>query len=331
MLQNKKLGRDASNEIFYFLEKKFEERQVLFYFGDLFDSVLGKQKYNIYLNPSVIWIPVIILSKLLGKKNINMALEHEAICYLNGRNTFSRLLFDNVLTYRHYNLTKKERTFLWPALNQTKQSSKISNLCVPRGLICMLAANKCSFSEGENYSLRDAIWKIVNSNYAKNSKLYGNGWSGYPKNVDYSILYRIKNLVLKLSSKSPERLSKTFTATYLKNKNYLIGKYKFCVAIENFSSPDGWVTEKIFDALKLGSIPIVYGSPIKGCEQFCVVIDKGTPLTTQIENLAKVNTEKILHFRENGRMFLQDCYRKNEFTYNAFFEAVFNIIFEKKL
>lgn len=37
-------------------------------------------------------------------------------------------------------------------------------------------------------------------------------------------------------------------------------RYKFCIAMENSISP-GYVTEKVFDALAAGCVPVYFGSP----------------------------------------------------------------------
>ena len=50
------------------------------------------------------------------------------------------------------------------------------------------------------------------------------------------------------------------TAVEYKDKQVLLSKYRFTLAIENFSFP-GYVTEKIFDALAAGSIPVYLGAP----------------------------------------------------------------------
>lgn len=48
--------------------------------------------------------------------------------------------------------------------------------------------------------------------------------------------------------------------TWLRDKRRFVSNYKFTIAFENESSHN-WITEKIFDAFYVGSIPIYWGAP----------------------------------------------------------------------
>ena len=68
MLINNESGRDNSNEVFQFLRRKFLASKYKFTFGNIFDCVFVKADSFIFLNPSIFWVPFILLTKILGKK-----------------------------------------------------------------------------------------------------------------------------------------------------------------------------------------------------------------------------------------------------------------------
>jgi len=323
MLINNESGRDNSNVIFQFLRRKFLASNCKFTFGDIFHCIFVKADSFIFLNPSVFWMPIILFTKILGKKNINLALEHEAISYLNGQNFFTKFLFDKVITYRTNNLVENEVSVQWPALEPDLEfkSNSAENL-MRRRFICMLAGNKSSYSNGENYQLRQKIWKIIFQKYPNEVSLFGLGWSNFPSNVDYHFFKRAHHYIKFLSLKIKGRKLHQFDAEYLRCKTTLANQYRFCIAIENFRSPDGWATEKIFDALKIGSIPVVIDPTITGCETFCVLIDTNYSLEGQIENLYNLDEKELRKFRENGVKFLHNCMKNDNFTYNQLFEVI---------
>lgn len=327
MLKSNKSGRDNSNHIFQFLRKKFLACRLNFTFGTIIDCVFVNSHIIIFLNPSICWVPMILFTRLIGKKNINLALEHEAICYLNGRNFFNKFLFHKVITYRKNNLADNEVCVQWPALepnvqinlNPAEKSNK-------KRFICMLAGNKSSYAIGENYQLRRKIWRIISSKYSSEASLFGLGWSNFPSNVDYHLVRRFYHYTKFWSLKIRGKKNEKFDAEYLDSKTTLVNQYRFCIAIENFMSPTGWVTEKVFDALKIGSIPVIANSNINGCETFCFLIDTNKSLEQQIENLYNIGNEELNKLRENGNKFLKYCKENDQFTYNQLFEVIKTII-----
>ena len=103
-----------------------------------------------------------------------------------------------------------------------------------RKLCCTVLANKHSTHQFEIYSERRSIINFFDKNHNSDFDLYGQGWS----RNEFSC-YR----------GAPA------------NKEETIKKYKFCVCYENTKNMNGCVTEKIFECLSAGSVPIYLGAP----------------------------------------------------------------------
>ena len=145
-------------------------------------------------------------------------------------------------------------------------------------LSCMLNANKFSKHEGELYSERR---KIID--YFKDSKsfsLYGQSWSS--KLACYKGIAKSKEDVLKKSL------------------------FTFC--LENSKDQKGYITEKIFDCFRYGSIPIYFGpSNIdeyipKGCY---VDYSKFLSLDALFKFMQKFNDEDYALYMANILIFLE--------------------------
>ncbi len=101
-------------------------------------------------------------------------------------------------------------------------------------LCTLIASDKSSVHPQELYSQRKAIIQFFEQQYTRNDfEFYGNGWNAQTyKNYKGSIVCKLN---------------------VLKN-------YKFCICYENMKNTSGYITEKIFDALIAGCIPIYWGA-----------------------------------------------------------------------
>ena len=101
----------------------------------------------------------------------------------------------------------------------------------------MIFGFKQSNTTGELYSLRQTIIRYFEANHPDAFDLYGTGWNQPGSNFQTS-LYR-GTVTSKLDT---------------------LAQYRFTFCPENYSHP-GYITEKIFDALFAGSVPIYLGAP----------------------------------------------------------------------
>ena len=117
----------------------------------------------------------------------------------------------------------------------------------------MISSNKVKYHDQELYSLRSDLVRWFETHKAEDLDLYGADWD--------RILVR-KPIYLRMLTRKiwfPRKL-KTLKG-YATHKLDTIAKYDFCFCIENTKNFDGYISEKIFDAMMAGSIPIYYGPP----------------------------------------------------------------------
>ena len=122
--------------------------------------------------------------------------------------------------------------------------------------IVMVNSNLLSLEFGENYSLRR---KAVKGIY--DLDLYGYQWNNSFSLKLRTLFIELKKVVTKKSIFKISGLRNYFSDydNYLgeiKNKREMISCYKYCLVIENSKS---YLSEKLFDALLSGSIPIYVG------------------------------------------------------------------------
>jgi len=124
-------------------------------------------------------------------------------------------------------------------------------------LCCCIAGNKKSSHPDELYSKRVAIIRWFEENHLDDFDLFGFGWDEYAfdsSNVLGKFLNKIKPLKKILSHKFPSYKG------VVKSKFDTFKKYKFAICYENIKDQKGYITEKIFDCLFAGCIPIYWGA-----------------------------------------------------------------------
>lgn len=129
-----------------------------------------------------------------------------------------------------------------------------------RSLSSMVFSNRLSRSENELYSFRRKIIRWFELNYPDDFHLYGRAWD--VRRSNFKILNAI--LGLQLFGFSLGKLIGNGLATYrgeVADKYAVIAGYKFVFCPENVSGWNGYVTEKIIDAICVGAVPIYTGAP----------------------------------------------------------------------
>jgi hypothetical protein len=127
-------------------------------------------------------------------------------------------------------------------------------------LVCMMASNKSVDNYiGELYSERKNIIKFYEENYPDDFDLWGYGW-----NIKENPSYKGCS----------------------DNKLKTLSNYRFSFCYENLLNDYGYVTEKIFDSLFAGTIPIYMGYKNLGLRKYTYIVP-------ELEKDGKVNYNKL--------------------------------------
>lgn len=113
-------------------------------------------------------------------------------------------------------------------------------------LLLNISRNRASSHPRELYSEREKTIAYFSDNLRDNFDLYGMGWNK-PRNYFEKIF---PFLIKRYSSYRGE----------VKNKIDVMPYYKFSLCYENLSGEKGYVTEKIFDCMNFGTVPVYWGA-----------------------------------------------------------------------
>lgn len=123
-----------------------------------------------------------------------------------------------------------------------------------RDFLTSISGNKTSHHPLELYSERLDTIKWFEKFHPDKLHYYGIGWD-YPFDVRWQKLFKklhFLNFIPK--HKSPSMKGK------VAEKLSVLRKYKFALCYENAKEIDGYITEKIFDCLFAGTIPVYWGA-----------------------------------------------------------------------
>ena len=193
--------------------------------------------------------------------------------------------------------------FNWPN-GIVQATKKMSYPTRPRqNKVVMIAANKFSFMKSELYSLRRLYLK-------RNSEIidvYGEGWD--------SNLYVIKALsksLLRYFLSSSKSLPSLKLNLFVKPRNYLgvaldksiLSEYKYSLVMENEAS---YVSEKLFDALVYGCIPIYVGPNLEELgipQNVAFKIESKSTEALDLKSLIGLNQAELELIGHNGQEFI---------------------------
>lgn len=172
---------------------------------------------------------------------------------------------------------------------------------VPERLCTLVAGNKRSRHPLELYSARRDVIRWFERHHPGDFDLYGVGWDRPPPDAP-RIVRGLGRLAPRLVSRYPSYRGA------IVSKRDVLRRYRFTICFENARELDGYVTEKIFDCLLAGSIPVYWGAPdIGSCvPPACFVDYRDFASNAELyEHLASMSEEDCERMRLAGRAFLE--------------------------
>ena len=124
---------------------------------------------------------------------------------------------------------------------------------------CLIGSNRHAnlVDERELYSERVKAIQWFEAHALPDFKLYGNGWK-----VPQKRLGRLGKLRYRLEKFIPWITGRPVFPSYqgpAKTKYEVLSRTKFCICYENARDIPGYITEKIFDCLFAGCVPVYWG------------------------------------------------------------------------
>lgn len=156
----------------------------------------------------------------------------------------------------------------------------------------------------ELYSQRVEAIRWFEKNHPDQFEFYGMGWDMHTFKLPIvsRILNRIKPLRRLLAQPWPSYHGP------VKSKIELLKKYKFVICYENAKGIPGYITEKIFDALAAGCVPIYWGAPNinKFVPENCFINkEKYVSYEDLFQHLSQISESEYNHIQSNILFYLK--------------------------
>ena len=177
---------------------------------------------------------------------------------------------------------------------EKKSNNEVKNIQKHNNLLSFISNAKVKYSSKSGYKIRMDIINWFRDNAPDDFRLYGGGWESF---------------IAKKNNMEKNLYKKIFFGT-VKNKNLVIKSSKFYLCVENCFYQNGYVTEKIFDALQASVVPVYLGPPnvenIIPKNVFINIRDYGNnykDLFDKLINMPKLEYEKYIYA---GKKFLNE-------------------------
>lgn len=277
---------------------KYEEGQCKFIF---YFDIPNEDFYRKTINQNVL---IILENHLIWPKNWITDNHH----FFRHIFTWSDELVDNIKYYKYF------------IPQELSINDSFDNF--DRKRYTLIASNKLNRNKGELYNLRK---KIINffEKYSYDFEFYGFGWDKtLPLNsLAYKLLYKLQLSYFNLPSKFKNYKGEA------KSKDLILSKYKFCFCFEN-AEIKGYITEKIFDCFRNGTIPIYLGDKLinKYIPSDCYIkVNSNLNINHLIEQLENINESEILKYKERIKYYLLNN-KFQKFSYNSFNKTISTIL-----
>lgn len=149
----------------------------------------------------------------------------------------------------------------------------------------------------ELYTAREDVIEYYNESYPTAFTLYGYHWNERPRLVD-----TLHHQVMKPTDYSVYE-------GVIANKTNAYRNHRFALSFENMTGVEGYITEKMFDCLRSGIVPVYWGannvSKYVPEDAFIDYREYGTPASLH-ERLISVTEQEHREFLESAREYLRE-------------------------
>lgn len=229
------------------------------------------------------------------------------------------LQLENSIVYPTNKETNKyTKVFTWS--NNSMNKNKLISLMIPAKIgkyeytlnekrdlfLTLISSNKCPLQKSPlaTYKEKFNLIKYLEDKWPNHFSLYGHDWN-LPM-ARPGITNRIVRRILKKSQINVNQFPLSYKGT-LDSKMSVLSNSTFTLAFENVKNLNGYVSEKIFDSMIYGAIPIYLGA--KNITSYiphdCFIdFNKFSSYKQLLEFLVEMPFSQIVAYRENAKQFL---------------------------
>jgi hypothetical protein len=312
-------NRDDCLEPFRVLRAKAAEQGIELHTLDVLQQKGIASNFTLYLEA----VPLIPIAHC---KNYLIRFETELTVPINGDPDYLNQ-FDGIFTWDQALLNiastnaLNQKTALVPKFPiaypnvlpaQFKVNEIVNSGFANRDLFCVLIGSNRHANvpdARELYSERVKAIRWFELNAPKDFALFGNGWLVPQKRLGKPGKWRYR-----MEKVLPFLLGKSVFPSYkgpAKNKFEVLAKSRFCICFENAKDIPGYVTEKLFDSLFAGCVPVYWGEPNiqnivpNACFiDFRQFLDSADPYQDLYQYISKMTEQDYITCQEAGRQFL---------------------------
>jgi hypothetical protein len=317
-LKDPVLNRDNQLLPFYRASKKVFESGGTIHTADHLIQLDGKSDQAIYYSLGLLDSYKKIHDEGLAKLEAFVIMEPPVVApHLYAKLPELTSLFENVYVHNidgdGYSLAgvlrEKLRKFYYPIPYDDVIESYWSNQDRLKKIVVINGSHKPQSRAKELYSAR--INAIAELSKFGAIDLYGQGWNKWWSRNALWVPYWINRNKLMKVYKGP-----------CASKFEVFKRYDFCLCLENMAM-DGYITEKIFDCLYSGTIPLYLGAPdISEYVDSDAYIDcrKFSSWSELWKHVSSISQDEIQRMREAGRAFIGGAKAK------PFFNSIENLV-----
>lgn len=283
----------------FFTKENLIEQNPYVSFGSLFNYKNIKNIESFNLRSIALLEPPLIAPKLY--QNLNLYLRIFKNVYVHNT-TLSNFNIDNRFRYKLKKLYwpmpyKKVNKNLWEKKNRKNKLVIINSYQKPK--------NKFN----ELYSFR--LKSIIELGAHEFIDLFGKNWSNLTS----------RNKLWLFFLKNRKNILSNYHGS-VESKYQTLSLYNFALCIEN-TRFNGYISEKLFDAMYVGTIPIYYGAP--DINQYLprntfINFNDFKNINSLVKFIKSLNYKEIQNFKESGREFIESS------NFERYYNSISNII-----